>query len=127
MRKLLLVALAPCLLLTSSCAAVSALSAAPAVIESVTNVISSVGNKVEIRGTQALIIAEEFYQPINRSALGVVQSGRLSRDQLLWLRATNREITNLLERGKASSDEGIKATIAAQVLQKAFQIRSLVH
>lgn len=127
MRKLLLLAIAPCLMVSSSCAAVSALSAAPAVIESVTNVISRVGDKVEIRGTQALIIAEEFYQPINRSALAVVQTGRLSREQLLWLQATNRDITALLERGKTVSDEGIKATIAAEVLQKAFQIRSLVQ
>lgn len=127
MRKLIVAVLAPLLMLTSSCAAVGALSAAGPIVETVTNVISAVGNKVEIRGTQALIIAEEFYQPINRLALTAVRSGQLTREQLLWLQATNRDITSALERGKRASDEGVKATIAAEVMQKAFQIRSLVQ
>lgn len=127
MRKVIIAVLAPMLLLVSACAGLAALPGIVSTISNVASTISAVGDKVEIRGTQALILAEEFYQPVNRAALTAVRSGRLTREQLLWLQKTNTEILALFERGKRASDDGLKATIAAEALQKAFQIRSLVQ
>lgn len=122
MRALLIVLAAPLLLATSSCAAVSAIGSIPAAIETVSNV----GNTVQIRGIQALIVAEETYQGVNRVAKVAVQSGRLNREQLLRVQALNNQILGIFEKAKTVADEDSKAKLAAQALSLALELRSIV-
>jgi hypothetical protein len=92
----------------------------------VVNVVTNVGKKVAVRGLQALIIAEEWYQPANRSALAAVQTRALPDSVLRKILDLNRTIRAVLDRGGRTSDDAAKAAAAAEAMRSIIDLRALL-
>jgi hypothetical protein len=120
--KLRLLAIAPALML-SSCGLQSVASAGSAVAGVVEAVTSNAG-RVEIAGLQGLIIANEFYQPLNRAALAALPF--LNKQQVLAVREANRKATAALVAGNKATNEVERAAAAAEVFKQALALRGVV-
>lgn len=92
----------------------------------VVNVVTDVGKTVAVRGLQALVIAEEWYQPVNRAALAAVQTRTLPDAVLRKIRDLNGTIRSLLDRGSRASDDAGKAAAAAEAMRSILDLRALV-
>ncbi|MES2903224.1 MAG: hypothetical protein V4696_03480 [Pseudomonadota bacterium] len=117
------------LVVASSVALTSCLGAAVGAVGVASDLIGKVtaaGDVVQIRGTQALIIAEEFYQPANRLALTAVRSGGLPDATVLRIRDLNRKITAAFVAGKEAKTDASRAVEAAKAMTSVLELRSLV-
>lgn len=92
----------------------------------VVQVATNVGKTVMVRGLQGLIIAEEWYQPVNRAALAAVQTGGLPHSVQRKILDLNRTIRSVLDRGKGASDGAGKAAAAAEAMRSIVDLRALV-
>jgi hypothetical protein len=108
-------------LLLSGCALGPMISAGSTAASAIQAVTAKAG-RVEIMGLQGLIIAEEFYQPVNRAALAYLPFADLR--QATAIRDGNRLATAALVKGKVATNDVDRAAAAAEIIQGALQMRA---
>lgn len=134
-RRLLLLPLAAASMLLAACQTAGgeppgAASdvARPSVVDKIApaaGMAVAVGNTVVLQATWSLIVAEEFYQAANRTALTAVRTGMLPNAILDRIQELNRIATSALQRGKSAASHAERARAAAEAMTAALELRRI--
>lgn len=106
----------------SGCAAMSAISAASSVVSELSPAASAGADRVVLEGTRGLVLANNAYQGASAALVPLVNSGKLTREQLLRIRDIDNQVYGLLTKADSGLTEAQRVAKALNLVDELNRI-----